>query len=96
MLAVIRQLAEAEGSPIPTIKEKHHPALRCVVREAPGRTLGIQEFEVRCTASYRGELDGGHCASFDAGGKEKLRVSPRAGALAEVQLAPTENRVEIS
>ena len=62
MVAVIRQLAEAERSPVTTIKEQYQASVRDQIRQPPRHVCGVRQFQLRCESSRDGNVD--HDASL--------------------------------
>jgi hypothetical protein len=60
LLAVIRQLAEAEGSPVPAKEDKHHWTLRDQVRQSVRGSNRIRQLELRRDFSRLWDFGGWH------------------------------------
>src|ERR1035441_8766701 len=55
-LSVVRQLAEAERSPITAIEEQHQAAVRDQLRQPPRRSCRVWQFEFPCKFARDGNL----------------------------------------
>lgn len=64
VLTIIRQLAEAERSPVATIKKQYHRALSCECREPLQSSARIAQLEIGSNLADVGELAGSHSVNI--------------------------------